>query len=153
MSGVYDDCMSPNKSKRHSLTIGVAALTLQALATPFAISGALNAGSDQPSWLAGLFLALDLGSIASLAIIAFGLHTGRAAARFAPAVLVLPAWLFVAVTAPVVQPATAAVYAVCALLMGWACVGSFIRSGAEARFTGKVSRASSTVTTAAIPQA
>jgi len=125
--------LSPN-SRRPSFVTGFSVLMLQALTTPFVISSALGSPSDPPSWFAGLFLALDLGSATAMAILVFGMRTGRPAARFAPVVLVLPWWIAMAAVAPVLEPATAPVFALCALLMGAASTVTFVRRGAELRF-------------------
>jgi hypothetical protein len=144
--------MPPSKAKRPSFTAGFTVLALQALTTPFVVSRALQATADQPSWFTGLFLALDLGSIASLAILAFGMRTGRPAARFAPMVLVLPAWLVVAILAPIQEPSTAPAYALSAGIMGLLAAGTFVRPGAEARFERPSTRAQHAIPSPA-PQA
>jgi len=136
---VYDEPVTPHTpTKPPSLTVGYAVLTLQSLTTPFLIAGSFSGPTDRPAWLTGLLLALDLGSLASLAILAFGRRTGHPVARFAPLALVFPAWLALAALAPLQDSGPSApVFTLCALLMGLTATAPFLRPGAERRFESR----------------
>lgn len=116
----YDrEVTSPKRRQPLGPTIGFGVLMLQAMTAPFALATAMGT-SDQPGWVRGLFLAADLGAVAALVFIAFGRRVHRATARFAPAVLVLPMWVAIALTSPVDHASfgAAALYAVYALVVG-----------------------------------
>jgi len=115
-------------------TIGFGVLMLQAMTAPFAFTSAVGNPATQPGWATGLYLAADLGAVASLVLIAFGRRTHRATARFAPATLVLPTWLVIALLSPLQQPsgAAAAMSALFAVVVGVLSAAPFTsRQGLE----------------------
>ena len=130
--------MTPPK-RRHPLppTIGYGVLMLQALTTPFAFASAVRPSTDQPSWALALFLVADLAALAALGLIAYGRHTRRAAARFAPLVLVLPVWAVIAVLSPLhLRDFTgAALYSLFALVVGALSSAPFLTRDGEALFS------------------
>lgn len=113
--------MSTSRPKRPvAVTIAFGVLMLQAMTTPFAMAAAVSPPSGQPTWLTGLYLAADLAALAALGLIAAGRQLHHAGARFAPAVLVLPAWVTIALVSPLHHDGAgaAAVYSVYALAVG-----------------------------------
>ena len=110
---------SPKRKQPLGPTIGFGVLMLQAMTAPFALVTAMGT-SDQPGWARGLFLAADLGAVAALVFIAVGRRVHHATARFAPATLVLPMWVAIALTSPLdhATASAAAVYAAYALVVG-----------------------------------
>lgn len=130
--------MSTSKPKRAPLTVGFSVLMLQTLTAPCVIVGALRTPPAQPQWLTGLFLALGLGSLASLGIIALGTRTRQAAARFAPVVLVAPVWIAVAAVSPLVQDGVNTLaYALFALCAAIVSVAPFLHPAAMQLFDGE----------------
>ena len=127
--------MSPRRGPRPAFTVGFTILGLQALTAPFAVAGALRSETGQPGWLTGLFVALDVASLAALAAVLYGMRTGRPKTRFVPAVLVLPCWLAIAVVAPTQSSVGASTtYALCAVVLGLGSTLPFMRAGAAERF-------------------
>lgn len=110
---------SPERRQPLGPTIGFGVLMLQAMTAPFALATAMGT-SDQPGWVRGLFLAADLGAVAALVFIAFGRRVHHATARYAPAVLVAPMWVAIALSSPLQHSdlGAAAMYAVYALVVG-----------------------------------
>src|SRR5258708_14624672 len=130
--------MPSHKPKRTPpLAVGFTVLMLQALTMPFVIVGALRNLPAQPQALTGLFLALGLGSTASLAMLGWGMRVGNSTARVAPAVLVLPAWLLVAALAPTqASGADPGLYAIVAIAMGLVTSTPFLTANPLRLFSG-----------------
>jgi hypothetical protein len=116
---VYDHGVTLKHKRPLLPTIGFGVLMLQAMTSPFAFATALRPASDQPAWMTGTFLAADLAAAASLALIAFGRRTHQASARFAPLVLVAPAWVAIALLSPLQYDtlSASAMYSVYALVV------------------------------------
>jgi len=138
---------TPKRKHPLTVTIGYGVLMLQALSLPFAFATALRTASDQPTWASGLYLAADLAALAALGLIAFGRQTHRPTARFAPAVLVLPAWAVIALVSPLTHASfgSSAMYSLYALVAGALSSVPFLtRDGLELFATGDATVAAST---------
>jgi hypothetical protein len=132
--------VSTPKSKRSlTVTIGFGVLMLQAMTTPFAMVSAVRPPSGQPTWLTGLYLAADLAALAALGLVAFGRQVHQAGARFAPAVLVLPAWVTIALVSPLFHDTlgAAAMYSLYALMVGAVSAAPFLTKDALSLFAAK----------------
>jgi hypothetical protein len=84
-----------------SVAGGMSVLVLQAMTAPFAVVGLVGRTDASSRWLTGLYIALELAAIASVALVVLGWRTNRSAARRAPAALLLPSWLAVAAAGPI----------------------------------------------------
>lgn len=101
--GAYADGMPPTPPKlTASLAGGLSILALQAVTAPFALIGLTSGGAATPRWLTAMYAGLEAAAIASAMVVAWGLRAKRTQARFAPAVLLLPFWVAVAVGGPIV---------------------------------------------------
>jgi hypothetical protein len=128
------------------VTVGLGVLMLQALTVPFAMASAVRPVTDQPTWLGGLFLAADLAALAALGFIALGRRTHGPVARFAPTVLVAPAWTAIAVVSPLFHDAlgAAGMYSVYALVVAALSSVPFLTKSGQTLFApAEPSRATS----------
>jgi hypothetical protein len=86
-----------------SVAGALSVLTLQGVSAPFVLAQLVQ-GRDTttPHWLTGLYTAVELGAIAAGLLVAWGIHAKRRHAYLAPAVLMFPYWLAIAVAGPIV---------------------------------------------------
>jgi hypothetical protein len=102
-----------------SLAGGLSLLGLQSATAPLFLLALSQPNDGTPRWLAAMYVALELGALAAGVAVLWGYHAKRSAARFAPAVLLLPFWAALAVAGPLAYDGVAAIaFAAVSLSMG-----------------------------------
>lgn len=119
-----------------SLAFGVSLLGLQAVTAPVVLAALAQTSLDgSPRWLLGLYIALELGAMVSAATVVWGARARHDAARFAPAVILLPCWLATAVVGPFVYAGTGGIaFALFGLSVGAVTALPFLTASAKAFF-------------------
>jgi hypothetical protein len=127
--------MPPTPHKLTSSFVGgFSVLVLQALTAPLAVVRLVSGIGTEPRWMTALYFGLELSAMVSAILLAWGLRTRHANALYAPAALLLPFWLAIAVSGPVIDSGVAGLlFAGFAVSMGAITSVPFVMSAGRSR--------------------